>query len=260
MYLTVNDYGFNSIFTLITINIEAIKLLNDENYLLHLEGKIHSTTEDLLEFVKTNDQHSFRRYIFALIGTLSEKAKTTRYNQDILDLIKDLTDLCKFNDDLRNVFYDSNLILLADFRGSDYDTYDSRKKSEPVAFKINNKYYTSEGVLLGDSKCYCCNSFDCQRNNNTVVNQELDETDKKSTDADDFDFTELEDFDFDDDEEPKPLPVTAGEKVIKREALREGESEVGKRISNSYVIDSRTLDKRTIDKPWYSVFLPFTRK
>lgn len=222
MYLTVNDYGFNSIFTLITINIEAIKLLNDENYLLHLEGNIHSTTEDLLEFVKINDQHSFRRYIFALIENLSEKAKSTRYNQDILDLIKDLTNLCKFNDDLRNVFYDSNLILLADFRGSDYDTYGSRKKDKITAFKLGENDYTADGKLLGNCRCYCCDSYDCQKNNNPVVNHESDGTDEKSTDFDDFDFTELDEFDFDD--EPK-APV--GEKVIKRESPREGELKVG---------------------------------
>lgn len=222
MHITANDYGHNSIFTLIMLNIESIKTLQDECYDIHLQDKIHSTNENLLNSVRNNDQHDFRYYIFELIGDLSEKAKSTRYNQDILDLIKDLTNLCKFNDDLRNVFYDSNLILLADFRGSDYDTYGNRENDKIVAFKLGENDYTADGKLLGNIRCYCCDSYDCQRNNNTVVNQESDETDEQSTNFDDFDFTELDEFDFDD--EPK-APV--GEKVIKRESPREGELKVG---------------------------------
>lgn len=258
MYLSVNTYEFNSIFTLISINMEAIKTLNDKNYEVHLEDKIHSTTEDLLGFVKNNDQHSFRHYIFELIADLSEKAKTTRYNQDILDLIKDLTDLCKFNDDLRNVFYDSKLILLADFRGSDYDTYGSRERDKTVAFKLGENDYTADGQLLGKYRCYCCDSYDCQRDKASVENTETVNEGEKPTDSDDFDFDSSE-FDFDDEESKSP---PAGAKIINREAARitkedikQGVIEAEKKTSNSYVIHGRDLMQ-----PWYYSFLPFLRK
>jgi hypothetical protein len=142
MFLEYNNQ--QSIFQYMNIVIEALRITNHETKNFYLQKVIHQHIYTLHGMIKNNDVAGYNDQILVLITRLNQEAIENQFNNvHILQIIRAIAEYkCGFYE-LRNCFADYELICIADYEWSDYES-GYRKQGVPYVF--NNSKTSIESL------------------------------------------------------------------------------------------------------------------